>query len=105
MSEADVKLLLFQLLAVVKYLHSINVWHRDLKSANVLSTYSQGCRMIKVLGASPLPSPGSLNPLVAPGFGIRVPHKHKRSADGQRFRPLPPPGARREEEKTNETEK
>lgn len=37
-SANEVKFLLWQLLAGVKYLHSCRVWHRDIKSENVLLT-------------------------------------------------------------------
>lgn len=45
----EVQLLLWQILHVLKYLHANNVWHRDLKSANVLVKLENGQRIIKVL--------------------------------------------------------
>ena len=44
----EVQLLLWQILHVLKYLHASNVWHRDLKSANVLVKLENGQRIIKV---------------------------------------------------------
>jgi len=48
LTEKNVKSLLTQLLLAVQYLHSINVWHRDLKSANILITNRDGALMIKI---------------------------------------------------------
>ena len=48
LSEQDVRRLMWQLLTTVEYLHSQNVWHRDLKSANVLLTVENGQRVCKV---------------------------------------------------------
>lgn len=44
----EVQLLLWQILHVLKYLHANNVWHRDLKSANVLVKLENGQRIVKV---------------------------------------------------------
>ncbi|KAL2644976.1 hypothetical protein R1flu_012563 [Riccia fluitans] len=41
----DVKLLVWQLLSGVRYLHSCHVWHRDIKSENVLLTSRKGVRI------------------------------------------------------------
>jgi serine/threonine protein kinase len=44
LSESEVKLIMLQLLSAVQYLHRNGVWHRDIKSANILTTYSNGVR-------------------------------------------------------------
>lgn len=48
LSEKEVINLMWQLLSAVEYIHSQNVWHRDLKSANVLLTMENGTRVVKV---------------------------------------------------------
>jgi len=48
LASDEVQLLLWQILHVLKYLHANNVWHRDLKSANVLVKLENGQRIIKV---------------------------------------------------------
>ena len=48
MASDEVQLLLWQILHVLKYIHANNVWHRDLKSANVLVKLENGQRIIKV---------------------------------------------------------
>ena len=50
LASDEVQLLLWQMLHVLKYLHANHVWHRDLKSANVLVKLEGGQRIIKVLG-------------------------------------------------------
>eukprot|EP00249_Psilotum_nudum_P021973 c28323_g1_i1 orf=637-2607(-) len=47
----DVKLLIWQLLVGVRYMHSCQVWHRDIKSENVLLT-SRMCLKICDFGLS-----------------------------------------------------
>jgi serine/threonine protein kinase len=44
LSEAEVKVIMLQLLSAVQYLHRHGVWHRDIKSANILMTYAGGQR-------------------------------------------------------------
>ena len=41
-------MLLLQMLHAVTYLHQQDVWHRDLKSSNVLMSHMYGQRIIKV---------------------------------------------------------
>jgi len=48
LASDEVQLLLWQILHVLKHLHANNVWHRDLKSANVLVKLENGQRIIKV---------------------------------------------------------
>lgn len=48
LASDEVQLLLWQILHVLKYLHANHVWHRDLKSANVLVKLENGQRIIKV---------------------------------------------------------
>ena len=50
LASDEVQLLLWQMLHVLKYLHANHVWHRDLKSANVLVKLEGGQRIIKVIG-------------------------------------------------------
>jgi serine/threonine protein kinase len=44
LSEAEVRGIMLQLLTAVQYLHRNGVWHRDIKSANILMTYTNGVR-------------------------------------------------------------
>jgi serine/threonine protein kinase len=44
LSEPEVKVILLQLISAVQYLHRNGVWHRDIKSANILMTYTGGQR-------------------------------------------------------------
>jgi len=48
LSEHDVRRLMWQILTAVEYLHSQHVWHRDLKTANVLLTVENGQRVCKI---------------------------------------------------------
>jgi serine/threonine protein kinase len=40
--------MMWQLIQALKYLHSIGVWHRDIKSSNIFVTYEGGVRIIKL---------------------------------------------------------
>ena len=40
--------LLWQMLHAIKYLHDTGVWHRDIKTSNVLLTTEDGRRIVKV---------------------------------------------------------
>mmetsp|Transcript_10308 Transcript_10308/g.26851 ORF Transcript_10308/g.26851 Transcript_10308/m.26851 type:complete len:739 (-) Transcript_10308:850-3066(-) len=44
----QVKSIMWQLLGVLRFLHSNNVWHRDIKSANVLVQMREGKRVVKL---------------------------------------------------------
>lgn len=47
--QSEVKSILWQLLDVVRYMHACDVWHRDIKSANILVTFADdGTRIVKV---------------------------------------------------------
>lgn len=48
LSEHDVRRLMWQILTAVEYLHTHDVWHRDLKTANVLLTVENGQRICKI---------------------------------------------------------
>ena len=50
LTEEEVRLILWQMLMALKFLHSINVWHRDIKSSNVLLARAKGHRIVKVTG-------------------------------------------------------
>lgn len=47
LSEIEVKAIMLQLLSAVQYLHRNGVWHRDIKSANILMTYTNGVRCVQ----------------------------------------------------------
>jgi len=48
LSEPEVKVIMLQLISAVQYLHRNGVWHRDIKSANILLTYANGQRWVAV---------------------------------------------------------
>jgi serine/threonine protein kinase len=48
LSEAEVRGIMLQLLTAVQYLHRNGVWHRDIKSANILMTYTNGVRCARM---------------------------------------------------------
>ena len=39
---------MWQMLHALKYLHALNVWHRDIKSSNVMLGRKEGHKMVKV---------------------------------------------------------
>lgn len=55
MTAAQIRQLIAQTVLGVQYLHDLNVWHRDLKSANLLLKVHQGRQVVKIadLGAAP----------------------------------------------------
>ncbi|PNW75521.1 hypothetical protein CHLRE_12g530000v5 [Chlamydomonas reinhardtii] len=46
--EHEVRSLMLQLLGALRYLHGLNVWHRDIKTGNLLLSLSEGRRLLKV---------------------------------------------------------
>jgi len=48
LGEGEVKALCWQILSAINFLHRQYVWHRDLKSANILVTLSEGRRVAKI---------------------------------------------------------
>jgi serine/threonine protein kinase len=48
MEPAMVKQLMQQLISGVQYLHELQVWHRDLKSANLLMKMHEGVQTVKI---------------------------------------------------------
>jgi serine/threonine protein kinase len=56
MTAKQIQQLIAQIVSGVQYLHSLKVWHRDLKSANILLTVQDGRQVLKIadLGAAPL---------------------------------------------------
>ncbi|GBF88001.1 Map2 kinase [Raphidocelis subcapitata] len=46
--EAEVRSVMYQLLQALRYLHDNGVWHRDVKTANILVTYCDGARLVKI---------------------------------------------------------
>ncbi|GLI58621.1 hypothetical protein VaNZ11_000356 [Volvox africanus] len=46
--EHEVRSLMWQLLGALRYLHGLNVWHRDIKTGNLLLTLQEGRRILKV---------------------------------------------------------
>ena len=48
MSAEEVTDIMWQLLHALRYLHGLAVWHRDLKSSNLLLANVNGRRIIKV---------------------------------------------------------
>ena len=45
---AEVTSLLWQLLQAVQYLHSLHIWHRDIKSQNAFIHWEKGVRVVKL---------------------------------------------------------
>lgn len=50
LEAGEVQQLLWQMLHAIKYLHDTGVWHRDIKTSNVLLTTEDGRRIVKVGG-------------------------------------------------------
>ncbi|GAX80900.1 hypothetical protein CEUSTIGMA_g8335.t1 [Chlamydomonas eustigma] len=48
LSESEVRSMTWQILCALEYLHAINVWHRDIKSANIMVAVAEGRRIVKV---------------------------------------------------------
>lgn len=48
LSEEEARSIMWQLLGAIKYTHDLHVWHRDIKSANVLLLVSEGRRIAKL---------------------------------------------------------
>lgn len=48
LTASQIRSLMHQLLTAVEYMHGLNVWHRDLKSANVLLTVQEGRHIAKI---------------------------------------------------------
>lgn len=48
LSAEEATSLLWQLLQALAYLHSMNVWHRDVKSQNAFITWDSGVRVVKL---------------------------------------------------------
>ena len=48
LEAGEVQQLLWQMLHAIKYLHDTGVWHRDIKTSNVLLTTEDGRRIVKV---------------------------------------------------------
>lgn len=47
-SSEEAQSMLWQLIQALKYLHSIGVWHRDIKTSNIFITYDSGVRVVKL---------------------------------------------------------
>jgi len=48
LAPAEVTSLLWQLLQAVQYMHSLHIWHRDIKSQNAFVHWESGVRVVKL---------------------------------------------------------